>query len=87
MQEKSVMKDTSGVALLIVIISSVLLAFLGLSMTFDSMTELSISNDLENKKKARVNAEAGYDAQKDLLRREDLTDLLQSTTSVPQYLN
>jgi hypothetical protein len=34
-----------------------------------------------------VNAEAGYDAQKDALRREDLTAVLQSTTSVPQYMN
>jgi hypothetical protein len=87
MQEKSVMKDKSGMALLIVIIASVLLAFLGMSMTFDSMTELTMSNELENKKKARVNAEAGYGAQKDALRGKDLTAVLQSTTSVPRYVN
>jgi len=87
LKKERVIKDQSGVALLIVIIASVLLAFLGMSMTFDSMTELSMSNELENKKKARVNAEAGYGAQKDALRGEDLTTVLQSTTSVPQYIN
>jgi hypothetical protein len=56
------MKDESGAALLIVTIVSVLLALLGMSMIFNSMTEFSMSNDLENQKKARVNAEAGYSA-------------------------
>ena len=67
MQEKPVMKDESGAALLIVTILSVLLALLGMSMIFDSMTEFSMSHELENQKKARVNAEAGYSAQKNAL--------------------
>ncbi len=81
------MKDESGAALLIVTIVSVLLALLGMSMIFDSMTEFSMSNELENQKKARVNAEAGYSAQKDALRVGNLTTLLQSTTPVPRYMN
>ena len=87
MQEKTVMKDESGAALLIVTILSVLLELLGMSMIFDSMTEFSMSNELENQKKARVNAEAGYSAQKNALRMENLTALLQSTTQVPRYMN
>ena len=50
MQEKPVMKDESGAALLIVTILSVLLALLGMSMIFDSMTEFSMSNELEKQK-------------------------------------
>ena len=37
-----------------------------------------------SKKKARVNAEAGYSAQKNALRMANLTALLQSTTPVPE---
>jgi hypothetical protein len=87
MQENPVMKDESGAALLIVTIVSVLLALLGMSMIFDSMTEFTMSNELENQKKARVNAEAGYSVQKDTLRTGDLTAILQATTSVPRYMN
>lgn len=87
MQEKPVMKDESGAVLLIVTILSVLLALLGMSMIFDSMTEFSMSHELETQKKARVNAEAGYSAQKNALRMADLTALLQSTTLVPRYMN
>ncbi len=87
MQEISVMKDESGAVLLIVTIVSILLALLGMSMIFDSMTEFTMSHELENQKKARVNAEAGYSLQKDTLRMGDLTAILQSTTSVPRYMN
>lgn len=87
MREKTVMKDESGAALLTVTIVSVLLALLGMSMIFDSMTEFSMSNELENQKKARVNAETGYSAQKNALRMQNLTALLQSTTPVPRYMN
>ena len=87
MKEKPVIKDESGAALLIVTILSILLALLGMSMIFDSMTEFSMSHELENQKKARVNAEAGYSAQKNALRMANLTALLQSTTPVPRYMN
>ena len=85
--KKRVMKDESGVVLLIVAIVSVLLALLGMSMIFDSMTEVSVTHELENQKRARVNAEVGYGAQRDALRSQDLTAVLQSTTSVPKYMN
>ena len=87
MREKAVMKEESGATLLIVTILSVLLALLGMSMIFDSMTEFSMSHELENQKKAQVNAEAGYSLQKNALRMQDLTALLQSTTPVPRYMN
>ncbi len=85
MKEKPVMKDESGDALLNVTIVYVLLANLGMSMIFDSMTEFTMSNELEKQKKARVNAEAGYSLQKNALRMANLTALLQSTSRVPRY--
>ena len=81
------LKDESGVSLLIVTIVSILMALLGMSMIFDSMTEVTISNELENQKKARLNAETGFSTVKDALRQTNLTAVLQSTTDVPRYMN
>ncbi|MCZ6484173.1 MAG: hypothetical protein O6826_00560 [Acidobacteria bacterium] len=85
--QRGLMKDESGVSLLIVTIVSILMALLGMSMIFDSMTEVTISNELENQKKARLNAETGFSTVKDALRQANLTAVLQSTTGVPRYMN
>jgi len=65
-----------GVALLVVMIVSVMLALLGLTMTFDSMSEISISNDLEARQKALAIADAGFNAAKGILKGKDLSQVL-----------
>ncbi len=80
-------KDERGIALLTVTIVSVLLLLLGLSMTFTSMTDFSMSNELENKKRAVLIAEAGVNALKDTFRGSDISAILAATTAVPQYIN
>ncbi len=57
-------KDERGIALLMVTIVSVLLLLLGLSMTFTSMTDFSMSTELINKKIALHTASAGFNAEK-----------------------
>jgi hypothetical protein len=81
------MRNEQGVVLLIVMIVSILLALLGLSMTFTSMTDFSMSLQLENKKKALLTADAGYEAQKESLRGSDLSSILATTTVVSRYIN
>ena len=79
--------DERGVALLIVTIISILLVLLGLSLTFDSMTETTISSEIENRNRAFLNTDAGYNSYKDNLRGLSLTAILTATTTVPQYIN
>ena len=76
--------DERGVALLIVTIISILLVLLGLSLTFDSMTEATISSEIENRNRSFLNADAGYNSFKDNLRGLSLTAVLTGTTTVPQ---
>ncbi len=79
--------DERGVALLIVTIISILLVLLGLSLTFDSMTETTISSEIENRNRSFLNTDAGYNSYKDNLRGLSLTAILTATTTVPQYIN
>ncbi len=76
-------KDERGIALLMVTIVSVLLLLLGLSMTFTSMTDFSMSTELINKKIAFHTASAGFNAVKG---SANLTALA-ATTNVSQYIN
>ncbi|MDA2934747.1 pilus assembly PilX N-terminal domain-containing protein [Acidobacteria bacterium AH-259-D05] len=81
------MKNARGSALMIVIIVTVVMALLGLSMTFLSMTDLSMSYELENQKKAFMVADAGFNTLKETLRGIDITNTLQTATTVNQYIN
>ncbi|MDA2934824.1 pilus assembly PilX N-terminal domain-containing protein [Acidobacteria bacterium AH-259-D05] len=81
------MKNEQGIVLLIVMIISVLLMLLGMSMTFTSMTDFSMGNELENKKRALTIAEAGFNTLKESLRGNDLSTYLAATTVVPKYIN
>ena len=80
-------KDERGIALLTVTIVSVMLLLLGLSLTFTSMTDFSMSKELENKKRAVLIAEAGVNALKDTFRGSDISAILAPTTAVPKYIN
>ncbi|MDA2931392.1 pilus assembly PilX N-terminal domain-containing protein, partial [Acidobacteria bacterium AH-259-O06] len=77
------MRDERGVALIITMIVSMLLAVLGLSIAFSSMTELTMTTDLERKGKARMTAEAAYNISKSAVQ----FNLLATSTSVPKYIN
>ncbi|MDA2938733.1 pilus assembly PilX N-terminal domain-containing protein [Acidobacteria bacterium AH-259-A15] len=77
------MRDEQGVALIITMIVSTLLAVLGLAIAFSSMTELTMTTDLERKGKARMAAEAAYNITKNGIQ----FNLLATSTSVPQYIN
>ena len=77
------MRDERGVALIITMIVSMLLGVLGLAIAFSSMTELTMTTDLERKGKARMTAEAGYSITKSGIQ----FNLLATSTSVPQYIN
>lgn len=86
------MKDERGVALLVALIVTVLLTLLGISMAFDSMTDVTISKDLENYKKALAAAETGFSTYKEALRGRDITAILDNTdpgvaTTCPQYIS
>ncbi len=52
--------DERGMALLLVLICSTLFMLLGLSMTFSSMTDFSISNEFEAREKALLIADGGF---------------------------
>ena len=61
-------------------------------MTFDSMTDVTINNDLENYKRALAAAETGFGTYKEILRGRDLTAILDNTdpgvtTTCPQYIS
>jgi len=73
--------------LLIVLVMSVLMVVLGLSLTVSSMTDFSISHELQNKKMALLTADAGLAAVKDQLKGVSLDTLLAATTVVPKYIN
>ncbi|MDA2928080.1 hypothetical protein MYX78_12795, partial [Acidobacteria bacterium AH-259-G07] len=72
--------------LMAITLSAFLLLF-GLSMTLSSMSEFSMSTNLENKTKAMMTAEGGYNIWKSALRDMNLNDLLATSTSVPRYIN
>ena len=79
-----------GIALLVVMIVVIMLILLGLSMTFDSMTDVSLSNEMENRRKAFANADTGYNEYKSTLRGVDLTTVLSDasyTKTVPRYID
>ncbi len=80
-------QDEQGIALLIVIICSMLFMLLGLSMTFSSLTEFSMSNEYEAREKALLIADAGFNLTQAIFRGNGLTGLLSDTTEVDQYLN
>ncbi|MDA2934828.1 hypothetical protein MYX82_10870, partial [Acidobacteria bacterium AH-259-D05] len=67
-------------------IVSIMLLMLGLSMTFDSMTDVTISNEMENRRLAFANADTGYNAYKNVLRGLDLSTSLKTPTTVSQYI-
>ncbi len=79
-------KDERGIALLTVTIVSVMLLLLGLSLTFTSMTDFSMSQELENKKRAVMVAEAGLNALKGTFRGVDISTKLALITPVPKYI-
>ncbi|MDA2928079.1 hypothetical protein MYX78_12790, partial [Acidobacteria bacterium AH-259-G07] len=84
---RSSSRDEGGFALLMAVIVTAFLLLFGLSIAFSSMTEFSMSNELEKKKMAFMTADAGYNTFKDALRGMDISTILQSTTQVPQYIN
>ena len=79
-------KDERGVALLMVTIVSILLLLVGLSLTFTSMTDFSMSTELINKRRAFHTASAGFNVTKGLI-NPNLTTALAATTNVSQYIN
>jgi len=79
--------DERGMALLLVLICSTLFMLLGLSMTFSSMTDFSISNEFEAREKALLIADGGFSLTQAIFRGNNLTTLLATTTDVNQYLN
>ena len=81
------MRDERGMALLVVMVVSVMLGLLGLSMAFDSSNDMIISNEMENRRKAFMAADIGYNIYKNQLRGNELDDILATTTSVPHYIN
>ncbi len=80
-------QDEQGIALLIVVICSMLFMLLGLSMTFSSLTDFSMSNEYEAREKALLIADAGFNLTQAIFRGNGLTALLSDTTEVDQYLN
>ena len=80
-------QDEQGIALLMVIICSLLFMLMGLSMTFSSLTDFSMSNEYEAREKALLIADAGFNLTQAVFRGNGLTVLLSSTTEVDQYLN
>ena len=80
-------QDEQGIALLMVIICSLLFMLMGLSMTFSSLTDFSMSNEYEARAKALLIADAGFDLTQAVFRGNGLTALLSATTEVDQYLN
>lgn len=81
------MRDERGVALLIVFIVTLLLVMLGLSMTFNSLSEFSMANSLENRKHALLVADAGFNVYKDSLRGQNISTILAANTTMPQYIS
>ena len=72
---------------MIVLVMSILMVVLGLSLTVTSMTDFSISHELQNKKMALLTANAGLAAVRDQLKGVSLDTLLAATTVVPRYIN
>ena len=85
--EKNQIQDQQGIALLTVMICSMLFMLLGLSMTFSSLTEFSMSNEYEAREKALLIADAGFNLTQAIFRGNALTTLLSTATEVDQYLN
>ena len=84
--EKDGAQDQRGFALLIVIVCSVLLALLGLSLTFSTMTELSLSAESEARERAFLIADAGFNLTKGSL-QGNLADLASTPQPGKQYLS
>jgi len=85
--KEDLIRDQRGVTLLIVLVMSVLLVVLGLSMTVSSMTEFSMSHELQNKKIASLTASGGFASVINSLEGETLDNLLSDATDVPKYFN
>ncbi len=84
LKETLMIKDKRGIALLMATMVSALLLLLGLSLTFTSITDFSMSTELINKKIAFHTASAGFNAEKGSV---NLTAALAATTHVSQYIN
>lgn len=81
------MQNERGVTLIIVLIVTILLTLLGLSVTFLSMSEFSMSNDLEHQKIALMVADAAFNQQKESLRAQDINVILAASTTLSQYIS
>ncbi|MFB3905556.1 MAG: hypothetical protein ACE15E_19085 [Acidobacteriota bacterium] len=79
------MRNERGVAMLIALVVAVLLSLLCLSLTMSSMGEMQVSTEFENHEKALLIADAGYNAEKQRMRGDDLDTLLARTTNVTVY--
>ncbi len=84
LKETLMIKDERGIALLLATVVSALLLLLGLTLTFTSITDFSMSTELINKKIAFHTASAGFNAEKGSV---NLTTALAATTNVSQYIN
>jgi hypothetical protein len=74
-------------ALLFAVVLSLLLAVLGLGLTYFSIAEFTVGNEFESHQRAFAVADGGYSLMKDSLRGRDLTTVLSTYTTVPEYVD
>ena len=80
-------QNEKGMALIFAIIISLFLTVLGLGLTMFSLTEFSAAREFESHQQAFAVADGGFNLTKGVLRGQDLTTLLSTTTSVPEYVD
>ncbi|MGH9340718.1 MAG: hypothetical protein ACRD1R_14270 [Acidobacteriota bacterium] len=81
------MSNQRGIVLLLALIISVLLSLIGLAVTFSGMNDYRISHEFENLERTLALSDAGFNIAKNSLRGEDLSAVLATSTSVPQYIS
>ena len=79
-------RGEKGMALLFAIIISLFLIVLGLGLTMFSLKNFSIGNESESHTRAFAVADGGFSLMKDSLRGQDLTVLLGTYNTVPEYI-
>ncbi len=79
-------RGEKGMALLFSIIISLFLIVLGLGLTMFSLKNFSIGNESESHTRAFAVADGGFNLIKDSLRGQDLTVLLGTYNTVPEYI-
>lgn len=79
--------NEQGMALVFAVIISLVLAVLGLGLTMFSLTEFSSGREYESNIRAFAIADGGFNLTKASLAEQDLTDLLETDTAVPEYVN